>query len=116
MSSLKCSALPKKTLNFVVLVTVIVWNVSAFNLSPRPHKVLEEPNHFRIENAPSSYFGFSVNLRKNRLVQLIAIYIFFVLPNFSSSRVPKYINDVEFLVLTTLANVRVCLYLKLYRI
>lgn len=67
MNSLKSSAMPKIVYSCFVLVTMIVCNVSAFNLSPKPNVVFKEPklNHFKRETR-SSYFGFSVNLRISR--------------------------------------------------
>lgn len=67
MSALKkCSPLPQKVLSYIVLVTVIIFSVSAFNLSPKPNLVLAKLKLTPKER--SSYFGFSVVLRKTRLV------------------------------------------------
>lgn len=67
MNSFKCNVLPKIVLSCVVLVTIIVCNVSAFNLSPKPNLVFAEPKlQTYLPKARSSYFGFSVILRENR--------------------------------------------------
>lgn len=52
----------------VILVLVSVHDIDAFNLSPKPNIVLREPQTVGtgMPKMRSSYFGFSLNLKRNR--------------------------------------------------
>lgn len=52
----------------VILFLVLFDIVSAFNLSPKPNIVVREPKSTNIgrPKVRSSYFGFSLSLKRNR--------------------------------------------------
>lgn len=56
-------------LSTVIFLLVLVDINKSFNLSPKPNIVLREPNFELNIGRPkvrSSYFGFSLNLKRNR--------------------------------------------------
>lgn len=59
----------------IAVMCLMTTAVVAFNLSPRPNLVLREPQLPETVMAQpktrSSYFGFTINMRRNRCVQKI---------------------------------------------
>lgn len=58
-----------KFINFIYIPTVIflIIPINGFNISPKPNYSFGEPKlEFHLEKVESSYFGYSMNLRKNR--------------------------------------------------
>lgn len=58
----------KNCLIAVILVHVYINNSNAFNLSPKPNIILRQPKALPVglPKTRSSYFGFSLNLKRNR--------------------------------------------------
>lgn len=53
----------------VIVAFIYIQKCKAFNLSPKPNLVLHEPKAKINAGMPkmrSSYFGFSINLKRNR--------------------------------------------------
>lgn len=53
---------------YLSVIILLVESLHAFNISPHPNYVLREPGHLKssMPKMRSSYFGFSLNLKKTR--------------------------------------------------
>lgn len=69
--------------NVIIVLICLIYKINAFNLSPQPNIVINEPASSLKTGMPktrSSYFGFTINLKHNRLVtaQINMLFIFYM--------------------------------------
>lgn len=62
----------------IAVILVLICDNNAFNLSPKPNIVFREPKSVGLgmQKVRSSYFGFTLNLKQNRLISMLIAKIF----------------------------------------